>query len=214
MTIDSDKEYFQVGGGTLWDGITLYSLYGQACTPWEWQPKLKTIAEDMGMDLFSTAFDVSSVDFLDEMGVSVHKIASFEIGDLPLIERMARTGKPLIMSTGMASLGDIEDAVRTARQAGAEDIALLKCTSAYPAPPDEMNLRTIPHLGEAFGVPAGLSDHSLGFGRARLASSKGNTQGRYLYLMHPGVKVINPTNRIRPVREVSGLAVEGRESSP
>jgi pseudaminic acid synthase len=130
--------------------------------PWEWQPKLKEIADEIGIDLFSTAFDPTAVDFLEQMGVPVHKVASFEIVDIPLIEKMARTGKPLIISTGMATLGEIEEAVQAARRAGATQIALLKCTSAYPAPPEEMNLRTIPHLAEAFGVPVGLSDHTLG----------------------------------------------------
>ena len=162
LTIPSDKEYFRIGGGTLWDGRTLYDLYGEAYMPWEWQPKLKEIADEIGIDLFSTAFDPTAVDFLEEMGVPLHKVASFEIVDIPLIEKMARTGKPLIISTGMATLGEIEEAVRAARRAGATQIALLKCTSAYPAPPEEMNLRTIPHLAEAFGVPVGLSDHTLG----------------------------------------------------
>jgi len=162
LTLQSDKEYFRISGGTLWDGRTLYDLYGEAYTPWEWQPKLKAIANDLGLDLFSTAFDPTAVDFLEAMNVPVHKIASFEITDLPLIEKMARTGKPLIISTGMATIGEIEEAVNAARNAGAEQIALLKCTSAYPAPPDEMNLRTIPHLSQAFSVPVGLSDHTLG----------------------------------------------------
>jgi N-acetylneuraminate synthase len=162
LTIPSDREYFRIGGGTLWHGRSLYDLYSEAYMPWEWQPKLKQIADEIGVTLFSTAFDPRAVDFLEEMGVPVHKVASFEIVDIPLIEKMARTGKPLIISTGMATLGEIEEAVQAARNAGATQIALLKCTSAYPAPPEEMNLRTIPHLAEAFGVPVGLSDHTLG----------------------------------------------------
>ena len=162
MTIRSDKEYFRIGKGTLWEGKTLYQLYKEAYTPWEWQLKLKEIADEIGIDLFSTAFDPTAVDFLEEMGVPVHKVASFEIVDIPLIEKMASTGKPLIISTGMATLSEIEEAVQAARKAGATEIALLKCTSAYPAPPEEMNLRTIPHLAEAFGVAVGLSDHTLG----------------------------------------------------
>ena len=162
MTIDCDNEYFQIGKGTLWEGRNLYDLYGEAYTPWEWQPKLKKIANDLGLDLFSTAFDSTAADFLEEMGVPAYKVASFEIVDIPLIEKMARTGKPLIISTGMATLAEIEEAVQAARNAGATQIALLKCTSAYPAPPEEMNLRTIPHLAEAFDVPIGLSDHTLG----------------------------------------------------
>ncbi len=161
-TIQSDKKYFRVDGGTLWDGRTLYDLYGEAYMPWEWQPKLKKIANKVGLDLFSAAVDATSVDFLEEMDVPVHKIASFEITDLSLIEKMGSTGKPLIISTGMADLAEIDEAVRRARKAGATQIALLKCNSAYPAPPEEMNLRTIPHLAETFGVPSGLSDHTLG----------------------------------------------------
>jgi len=162
LTINCDSEYFRIGKGTNWEGRTLYDLYSEAYMPWEWQPKLKKIADEIGIDLFSTAFDPTAVDFLEDMGVPVHKVASFEIVDIPLIEKMARTGKPLIISTGMAMLGEIEEAVQAARKAGATQIALLKCTSAYPAPPEEMNLRTIPHLTEAFHVPVGLSDHTLG----------------------------------------------------
>jgi len=162
LTIRSNKEYFRIGKGTLWEGKTLYELYSEAYMPWEWQPKLKKIADEIGIDLFSTAFDPTAVDFLEDMGVPVHKVASFEIVDIPLIEKMARTGKPLIISTGMAMLDEIEEAVQAARKAGATQIALLKCTSAYPAPPEEMNLRAIPHLTEAFHVPVGLSDHTLG----------------------------------------------------
>jgi N-acetylneuraminate synthase len=161
MTIPCDSKPFRVGTGTLWAGRNLYELYGEACTPWAWQPKLKEVADRIGLDLFSTAFDVSAVDFLEQMDVPVHKIASFEIGDLVLIDHMARTGKPMILSTGMADLAEIEAAVRTARDAGANELLLLKCTSAYPAPPEEMNLRTIPHLAETFDVPTGLSDHTM-----------------------------------------------------
>ena len=162
ITIQSNRECFQVGGGTLWDGRSLYDLYKEAYTPWEWQPKLKKVADDLGMQCFSSAFDASAVDFLETMNVPAHKVASFELVDLPLIQKMASTGKPLIMSTGMATLEEIEEAVRTARRAGATQIALLKCTSAYPAPADEMNLRTIPELARRFDVPVGLSDHTIG----------------------------------------------------
>ncbi len=162
ISLKSDKEYFRVSGGTLWDGKTLYDLYEQASTPWEWQPKLKKIANDLGMDLFSSAFDETAVDFLEKMGVPAHKVASFELVDIPLIRKMARTGKPLILSTGMASLEEIEEAMAAARESGATQIALLKCTSAYPASAEEMNLRTIPELASRFSVPVGLSDHSMG----------------------------------------------------
>ena len=161
ITIDCDDEHFRIGEGTVWEGRTLYDLYGEAYTPWEWQPELKAIANELGMDLFSTPFDFTAVDFLEEMGVPCYKIASFEIVDLPLIRRVAATGKPMIISTGMASLAEIGEAVTTAREAGCDQLCLLKCTSAYPASPEMMNLRTIPDLVEQFGVVAGLSDHTL-----------------------------------------------------
>lgn len=162
ITIDCDNEYFRIGKGTIWEGKNLYELYKEAYTPWEWQPKLKEIANDLGMDLFSTPFDKSAVDFLEKMDVPAYKIASFELVDLPLIRRVAQTGKPIIMSTGMATLAEIDEAVQVVHEAGGSQLALLKCTSAYPALPEDMNLRTIPHLAEAFGVPVGLSDHTLG----------------------------------------------------
>ena len=161
LTIDCDREYFQINGG-IWQGRSLYELYGEAYTPWEWQPKLKKIADKLGMDLFSTPFDFTAVDFLEKMDVPAHKIASFEIVDLPLIRRIAETAKPIILSTGMATLAEIDEAVSVIRGAGNDQLALLKCTSAYPARPEDMNLDTIAHLGRAFNVPAGLSDHTLG----------------------------------------------------
>jgi pseudaminic acid synthase len=162
ITIASNREEFHVSGGTVWDGRNLHDLYGEAYTPWQWQPKLNKVAKDLGMDLFSSAFDATAVDFLEEIGVPVHKVASFELVDIPLIQKMARTGKPLIMSTGMASAEEIEEALQCARGAGATQIALLKCTSAYPAPAEEMNLRTIPEMARRFSLPVGLSDHTMG----------------------------------------------------
>jgi len=160
ITIESDRAEFRVSG-TIWNGRNLYDLYREAYTPWEWQPRLKQVANGLGLDLFSTPFDATAVDFLEKMGVPAHKLASFELVDIPLIEKMARTGKPLIMSTGMATEEEIAEAVQTARRAGAAQIALLKCTSAYPSPPEEMNLRTIPELAKRFQVPVGLSDHTM-----------------------------------------------------
>jgi N-acetylneuraminate synthase len=162
ITLRSDKECFRIAGGTLWDGRSLHDLYQEAFTPWEWQPKLKEIADELGMQLFSSAFDDSAVDFLEQMNVPAHKVASFELVDIGLIQKMARTGKPLIMSTGMASVDEISEAVEAARGAGATQIALLKCTSAYPAPPEEANLLTIPELARRFSCPVGLSDHTMG----------------------------------------------------
>ena len=162
ITIDSGDEIFQTAKGSLWEGRTLYELYGEAYTPWEWQPKLKEIAEEIGLACFSTPFDFTAVDFLEKMDAPAYKIASPEIIDLPLVRRVAATGKPVIISTGMASLVEIEEAVHAFREAGGNDIALLKCTSAYPARTEEMNLRTIPDLAKRFAVPVGLSDHTLG----------------------------------------------------
>jgi pseudaminic acid synthase len=161
ITIRSDREFFQIRGGTLWDGRTLYELYGEACTPWDWQPKLKQVADDLKLDFFSSAFDSTAVDFLEGMGVPAYKLASCELIDIPLLQRISRTGKPLIISTGMATIEEIEEAVATSRKEGAGQIALLRCTSAYPALPSEMNLRTIPELMRRFGVPVGLSDHTM-----------------------------------------------------
>ena len=162
LTIQCDRECFQVGGGTLWDGRSLHDLYLQAQTPWEWQPRLKRVADDLGLHLFSSPFEASAVDFLEQMETPAYKLASFEIVDIPLIQKIARTGKPMIISTGMATLEEIQEAMNTALQAGAVQVALLKCTSAYPASPDGMNLRAIPELGRRFDVPVGLSDHTIG----------------------------------------------------
>jgi len=161
ITIRSGRPEFQIGGGTPWDGQTLYDLLAKAATPWRWHPKLKQVAAQLGIALFSTAFDATAVDFLEQMRVPAYKIASFELVDLPLLRRVGQTGKPIILSTGMATLEEIDEAVRTIRSVGGRQLALLKCTSAYPATAAEMNLRTIPHLAQTFGVPVGLSDHCL-----------------------------------------------------
>jgi pseudaminic acid synthase len=162
MTLRSDDELFRVGGNTVWDGRTLFDLYADAFTPWEWHPVLAQAAREAGLPLFSTPFDDTAVSFLEEMGVPAYKIASFELVDLPLLRRVAATGKPVILSTGMASKSEIAEAVANLRVAGCQELALLKCTSAYPAEPSEMNLATIPDLGATFDVPVGLSDHTLG----------------------------------------------------
>ena len=161
MTVDCDSEIFRIGGGALWEGANLYQLYSDAYTPWEWQPRLKDIANGLGLACFSTPFDFTAVDFLEQMNVPAYKIASFELVDLPLIQRIARTGKPVIISTGMATLDEIAEAVDAFQLAGGTQLALLKCTSGYPASADEMHLRTIPDLAQRFHVPVGLSDHTL-----------------------------------------------------
>lgn len=173
ITLDCDNPCFQITQGTLWDGTTLHKLYESAATPWEWQPKLKKIAEDMGLILFSSPFDLTSVDFLEEMGVPAYKIASFEINDIPMIRKIAMLGKPIIFATGIARISDIELALETCRKAGNENVILLKCTSSYPAPYEDMNLRTIPSMGETFDCLTGLSDHSMGSAVAGAAVALG-----------------------------------------
>ncbi len=173
ITLNCDAPCFQITQGTLWDGTTLYKLYQSAYTPWEWQPRLKEIAEGMGLEFFSSPFDPSSVDFLEEMGVPAYKIASFEITDIPLLKKIARLGKPVIIATGIARLADIELAVRTCREAGNEKVILLKCTSSYPAPYEDINLRTIPSMGDTFDCLTGLSDHSMGSAIAGAAVALG-----------------------------------------
>jgi pseudaminic acid synthase len=162
LTIDCDNEYFRIGGGTLWDGRTLYDLYKEAYTPWEWHAGLKAEAEQCGLEFFSTPFDASAVDFLEALGVARYKVASFELVDLPLLETIGRTRKPVIMSTGMASEAEILEALEVLRRSGCPDVTLLKCTSAYPADPSDAHLLTIPDMQTRFGCRVGVSDHTMG----------------------------------------------------
>lgn len=173
LTIDCDNEHFKIGGGTLWDGKTLYELYGEAYTPWEWHKQLFEVAQEEGLICFSSPFDVTAVDFLEELNVPAYKIASFEIQDIPLIEYAASKGKPIIMSTGIAEEADIQLAVDTCRKAGNDDIILLKCTSSYPAPLELANLNTIPDLKQRFGVEVGFSDHTYGSLAPTIATTLG-----------------------------------------
>jgi N-acetylneuraminate synthase len=161
LTIDCDKKDFRVGEGTLWAGRTLYDLYSEAYTPWEWHEPVKDLAESFGMEFFSTPFDPTAVDFLESLGVKAYKVASFELVDVNLLRLIAGTGKPVIMSTGMANLDEIREAVAAIHATGNSRLALLKCTSGYPSRPEEMNLRAIPVLCKEFGLPVGLSDHTL-----------------------------------------------------
>jgi pseudaminic acid synthase len=161
ITLNCSNGFFRIRG-TIWDGKTLYDLYKEAYTPWEWQPELKAYAESLGLILFSSPFDFTAVDFLEEMNVPAYKVASFEISDIPLIRYMASKMKPMIISTGVATLKDIEEAVEACLSVGNDQIALLKCTSAYPAPIEEANLKTIPDMKRKFNTIVGLSDHTLG----------------------------------------------------
>ena len=162
ITLDCDNEYFQITQGTIWDGTTLHKLYSEAYMPWEWQPELKEIAEEEGLIFFSSPFDKTAVDFLENMKVPAYKIASFEITDIPLIEYIASKGKPMIISTGIATLADIEEALDACKKMGNNQVALLKCTSAYPSPLEDINLKVIPNMKDTFGTIVGLSDHTLG----------------------------------------------------
>jgi pseudaminic acid synthase len=161
LTVDADNEHFRIKG-TLWDGRTLYDLYNEAHLPWEWHAPLQRTALDLGLEFFSTPFDATAVEFLASLDVPAWKIASFELVDLPLIRKVAATGLPVIMSTGMATRDEIAEGVRTLVDNGGGPLVLLKCTSAYPARPEDMHLRTIPDMAAHFGVPVGLSDHTLG----------------------------------------------------
>lgn len=172
LTINCNNKFFTIDSGT-WEGYNLYQLYGKAYTPWEWQPRLKEEAEKIGIDFLSTPFDKTSVDFLEEMGIEFYKIASFELVDIPLIKYIASKGKPIIMSTGMGTLGEINEAIEAIKEEGNNGISILKCTSSYPAKYEEMNLKTIPNMKETFGIPVGLSDHSLGSTAAVVAVSLG-----------------------------------------
>lgn len=162
ITMDSDNECFKTQEGSLWEGMTLYQLYQKAYTPWEWQSKLKMIAEDMGLICFSSPFDLTAVDFLENLNVPAYKIASFEINDIPLLRKIAKTQKPIIISTGIAHMEDIETALSVCREENNNNVILLKCTSAYPSPYEEMNLKVIPNMKETFECIVGLSDHTLG----------------------------------------------------
>ena len=176
MTLDVRGGSFEINDpDSLWAGQNLHDLYKKAYTPWEWHAPIMERARELGLVCFSSPFDETAVDFLEDLGVPAYKIASFENNYLPLIAKAAATGKPLIISTGMASLGELEQAVSAARAAGCRDLILLKCTSTYPATPDNTNIRTIPHLRELFGCQVGLSDHTMGVGVSVAAVALGAT---------------------------------------
>ncbi len=173
LTLNSDKDDFVIKGGTLWDDKTLYSLYEEASLPWDWHKELFEYARKIGIDIFSTPFDKTAVDFLEHFNPSAYKIASFEITDYELIRYTASKKRPMIISTGIATIDEIQDAVDICRDEGNTEIILLKCTSAYPAPLEDANLKTIPNLAETFGVLSGFSDHTLGITASIVAATLG-----------------------------------------
>lgn len=176
ITLDVDTPDFMISDeGNLWKGRKLHDLYDEAHTPWEWHKPIFDRAKELGMIAFSTPFDETAVDFLEELDVPLYKIASFENSDLPLIKKVASTGKPMIVSTGMATVAELDELVRTAKEAGCEDLILLKCTSTYPATADNTNISTIPHMSDLFNVQVGLSDHTMGTGVAVAAVALGAT---------------------------------------
>tara|TARA_B100001057_G_scaffold500509_1_gene615979 strand:- start:3900 stop:4916 length:1017 start_codon:yes stop_codon:yes gene_type:complete len=175
LTIDCKNDYFKINHGTAWDGEYLYDLYKRAFTPWEWHAEIFRVANEEGIICFSSPFDNTAVDLLEELKVPIYKIASFEIQDIPLIQYAASKGKPIILSTGIAKVEDIELAIDTCRKAGNNDITILKCTSAYPADPNDANLLTIPDIKERFGVKVGLSDHTMGIEGPVVAITLGAT---------------------------------------
>ena len=187
ITIDCDNEYFQIRQGTIWDGTTLFRLYKEAYMPWEWHEAIRDEALKQGLGFFSTPFDFTAVDFLEDLGVPLYKIASFEINDLPLIRYAAEKKKPMILSTGIATIGEIAEAVETCRKAGNGNITLLKCPSAYPAPPEKANLATIPNMRDTFGVKVGLSDHTEGLAVAVSAVALGATIIEKHFILDRGI---------------------------
>ncbi|TXH04026.1 MAG: pseudaminic acid synthase [Nevskiaceae bacterium] len=208
MTLDiSEGEFFISNPGSLWKGKSLYELYKEAYTPWEWHPKLFEHARKLGLIVFSTPFDETAVDFLEKLDVPCYKIASFENNDLPLIRKVAATGKPLIISTGMASIAELHEAVETARGAGCRDLILLKCTSTYPASPENSNLRTIPHLRDLFGCEVGLSDHTMGVGGAVAAVALGATVVEKHFTLSRAEGGVDSAFSLEP-QELKALVVE------
>lgn len=208
MTIDLDEREFHIGDArSLWDGWSLYRLYGQAHTPWQWHKPLFDRARDLGLIPFSTPFDATAVDLLEELGAPCYKIASFENTDLALIRRVASTGKPLIISTGMASVAELDEAVGAARGAGARQIVLLKCTSTYPATPEHSNLLTIPHLRQLFSCEVGISDHTMGSGVSVAAVALGATVVEKHFTLRRSDGGVDSTFSMEPT-EMEQLVIE------
>lgn len=207
MTLDIAEGEFITAPDSLWSGQSMHALYQQAHTPWDWHGPIMERAKAHGMACFSSPFDESSIDFLETLDVPCYKIASFECVDLPLIRRAAGTGKPLIISTGMASIGEIADAVDAARSAGCRDLVLLKCTSTYPASPENTNVRTIAHMRELFGCEVGLSDHTMGIGTAIAAVAFGATVVEKHFTLSRAEGGVDSAFSLEP-HELANLVVE------
>ena len=208
MTLDLDHgEFYIKDPDSLWAGSSLYALYEKAHTPWAWHAPIFARARELGMLAFSTPFDETAVDFLESLEVPAYKIASFENTDLPLIRRVAATGKPLIISTGMASIAELDETVRTARASGCKDLVLLKCTSTYPASPQNSNVRSIPHLRELFGCQVGLSDHSMGVGVSVAAVALGATVVEKHFTLERAAGGVDASFSLEP-GELASLVVE------
>jgi len=208
MTLDLDEREFHISDpNSLWTGTSLYKLYSEAYTPWEWHKPIFDRARELGMIAFSTPFDDTAVDFLESLDVPCYKIASFENTDLPLIRRVAATGKPMIISTGMASIAELDETVRAARKAGCKDLILLKCTSTYPASANNTNILTIPHMRELFGCEVGLSDHTLGVGVSVASVPLGATVIEKHFTLHRADGGVDSTFSMEPA-EMSQLVLE------
>ena len=212
MTLDLDEREFHISDpNSLWAGTSLYKLYGEAYTPWEWHKPIFDRARELGIIAFSTPFDDTSVDFLETLDVPCYKIASFENTDLPLIRRVAATGKPLIISTGMASIAELDDTVRAAREAGCKDLILLKCTSTYPATASSTNILTIPHMRELFGCEVGLSDHTMGVGVSIASVALGATVIEKHFTLNRADGGVDSTFSMEPA-EMSQLVLESERA--
>lgn len=212
MTIDLDEREFHISDpNSLWAGTSLYKLYGEACTPWEWHKPIFDRARELGIIAFSTPFDDTAVDLLESLDVPCYKIASFENTDLPLIRRVAATGKPLIISTGMATVAELDETVRAAREAGCKDLILLKCTSTYPATAENTNILTIPHLRDLFGCEVGLSDHTMGLGVSVASVALGATVIEKHFTLNRADGGVDSTFSMEPA-EMAQLVMESERA--
>lgn len=212
MTIDLDEREFHISDSkSLWEGTSLYKLYGEAYTPWEWHKPIFDRARELGIIPFSTPFDDTAVDFLEDLEVPCYKIASFENTDLPLIRRVASTGKPMIISTGMATVAELDELVQAARESGCNDLILLKCTSTYPATAENTNILTIPHMREMFDCEVGLSDHTMGHGVSVASVALGATVIEKHFTLNRADGGVDSAFSMEPI-EMSQLVVEAKRA--